>query len=88
MAKVVKRDETQEDDKTIIYMIVGFCVGAVIALLFFEYYWVGVGGGAGMLVGILASVVVDYFKTKNTPKETKVKKASTKSTKKTKKTVK
>ena len=88
MAKVVKRDETQEDDKTIIYMIVGFCVGAVIALLFFEYYWVGVGGGAGMLVGILASVVVDYFKNKNTPKETKVKKASTKSTKKTKKTVK
>ncbi len=71
MAKAVKRGKTEieaikeEDDKTIVYMIVGFCFGAIIALIFFEYYWVGVGGGAGMLLGILVSTVVDYSKSKN-----------------------
>ncbi len=79
MKKVVKRDEV-EDDKTIIYMIVGFCVGAIISLLCFEYYWVGVGGGAGMLVGILVSTVVDYLKAQNEEKviPAKVKKTSKK----------
>ena len=73
MAKAVKRGKVEveamkeEDDKTIIYMIVGFCLGAILALIFFEYYWVGVGGGAGMLGGILISVFVDYSKSKNTP---------------------
>ncbi len=88
MAKAVKRGKTEveaikeEDDKTIIYMIVGFCVGAIIALIFFEYYWVGVGGGAGMLLGILVSTVVDYKKAKN------VKVPVKKTTKKAKKAVK
>ena len=72
MAKEVKKGKKEieaikeEDDKTIIYMIVGFCFGAIVALIFFEYYWVGVGGGAGMLLGILISTVVDYSKSKNT----------------------
>lgn len=61
MAKDVKREISEEDDKTIIYMIVGFCVGVIISLIFFEYYWLGVGGGAGMLVGILISTLVDYL---------------------------
>ena len=61
----------EEDDKTIIYMIVGFCVGAIIALLCFEYFWVGVGGGAGMLVGILISTIVDYRKAKKAKAENK-----------------
>ncbi len=65
MAKAIKRVEAEEDDKTIIYMIVGFCIGALIALIFFEYYWVGVGGGAGMLAGILISTLVDYNKAKD-----------------------
>ena len=74
MAKEVKRGKKEaeiikeEDDKTIIYMIIGFCVGAIIALLCFEYYWVGVGGGAGMLVGILVSIIVDEAKAKNKSK--------------------
>ena len=78
MAKAVKRGKAEiniakeEDDKTIVYMIVGFCVGAIVALLFFEYYWVGVGGGAGMLLGILVSTFVDYQKAKKVPvKKTK-----------------
>lgn len=78
MAKAVKRGKAEiniakeEDDKTIVYMIVGFCVGAIVALLFFEYYWVGVGGGAGMLLGILVSTFVDYQKAKKAPvKKTK-----------------
>ena len=69
----------EDDDKTIIYMIVGFCVGAIVALIFFEYYWVGVGGGAGMLVGILVSTVVDYVKSSNV--EVPVKKTKKKSKK-------
>ncbi len=78
MAKVMKR-EVEENDNTIIYMIVGFCVGAIIALVFFEYFWVGVGGGVGMLLGILASVIADYFKAKNAPKvKTAVKKTPAK----------
>ena len=60
-------------------MIVGFCLGAIVALLFFEYYWVGVGGGAGMLLGILVSTFVDYTKAKNAPV---VKKAPVKKVKK------
>ena len=70
MAKEIKKGKKEieavkeEDDKTIIYMIIGFCLGAVIALLCFEYYWVGVGGGAGMLLGILVSTVVDFQKSK------------------------
>ena len=73
MAKAVKRGKAEieaikeEDDKTIIYMIVGFCFGAIVALIFFEYYWVGVGGGAGMLLGILVSTIVDYKKSKDVP---------------------
>ena len=67
MAKEVKRAKVEvkeEDDKTVIYMVVGFCLGAIIALIFFEYYWVGVGGGTGMILGILASTFVDYSKRK------------------------
>ena len=82
MAKAVKRGKKEieaikeEDDKTIIYMIVGFCFGAIVALICFEYYWVGVGGGAGMLLGILVSTIVDYVKTKEEPvKKTTKKKA-------------
>lgn len=63
MTKVVKREE--EKDKTIIYMIVGFCVGAIIALIFFEYFWVGVGGGAGMLLAILVATIVEYKEAKD-----------------------
>ena len=83
MATRVKREAVEEDDKTIIYMIVGFCVGALISLLFFEYYWVGVGGGAGMLIGIIASSVVDYMKAKNAPVAVAPKKVSKKSKPKT-----
>ena len=67
MAKVVKRDMVEEDDKTIYYMIIGFVVGALISLAFFEYYWVGVGGGTGMLLGIIVSTIVDYCKAKDKP---------------------
>lgn len=88
MAKAVKRGKAEieaikeEDDKTIIYMIVGFCVGAIVALIFFEYYWVGVGGGAGMLLGILISTVVDYKKAKAAPKVSPAKKTPAKKNKK------
>lgn len=84
MAKVTKREET---DKTVIYMIVGFCIGALIALIFFEYYWIGVGGGIGMLLAILVSTFVDYKKAKCVEEEKPkavTKKASAKAT--TKKT--
>jgi Ca2+/Na+ antiporter len=84
MAKVTKREET---DKTVIYMIVGFCIGALIALIFFEYYWIGVGGGIGMLLAILVSTFVDYKKAKEVEEENPkavTKKASAKTT--TKKT--
>ncbi len=66
MAKVTKREET---DKTVIYMIVGFCIGAIVALIFFEYYWIGVGGGIGMLLAILVSTFVDYRKAKEIEEE-------------------
>lgn len=66
MAKVTKREET---DKTVIYMIVGFCVGALVALIFFEYYWIGVGGGIGMLLAILVSTFADYKKAKEVEEE-------------------
>jgi len=67
MAKAVKREVIkEEDDKTIYYMLIGFGVGALVSLLFFEYYWVGVGGGTGMLLGIILSAIVDYTKAKNT----------------------
>lgn len=66
MAKVTKREET---DKTVIYMIVGFCIGAIVALIFFEYYWIGVGGGIGMLLAILVSTFVDYKKAKEVEEE-------------------
>ncbi len=87
MAKEIKKGKTEaeilkeEDDKTIIYMIVGFCVGAIVALVFFEYYWVGVGGGAGMLLGILVSTFVDYHKSKNAPKIAPAKKSNKKAKK-------
>lgn len=89
MTKVTKREET---DKTVIYMIVGFCIGAIVALIFFEYYWIGVGGGIGMLLAILVSTFVDYRKakeieeekpkavTKKTPSKTATKKTAAKKT--------
>ena len=65
MAKAIKREVVnEEDDKTVIYMIIGFCAGVLISLMFFEYYWAGVGGGTGMLVGIIISTIVDYKKQK------------------------
>ncbi len=77
MTKVVKRET---EDKTVTYMIVGFCVGAIISLIFFEYYWVGVGAGAGMLLSILVSAYVDFAKAKEVEEEKPLKKAPTKKT--------
>ena len=78
MTKVVKRGNEyliwpeslyrgENDDKTIYYMIIGFVVGALVSLAFFEYYWVGVGGGTGMLLGIIVATIVDYAKAKSKP---------------------
>ena len=64
-----------------------FCVGAIIALIFFEYYWVGVGAGVGMLLSIFVSAYVDFRKAKEEPVKVResrkvVVKATPKTTKK------
>lgn len=104
MTKVVKRGNEfskteslyrgEDDDKTIYYMIIGFVVGALVSLAFFEYYWVGVGGGTGMLLGIIVATIVDYSKAKRKPvavakkTEKKPAKKTTKKPSKAKKAVK
>lgn len=47
-------------DNTIIYMIVGAAVGAIVTLIFFEYYWGLLGIGVGLVLGVLVSTFVDY----------------------------
>ncbi len=63
MAKSKKVNK--EEDKTIIYMVVGFCIGVIVTLFMFEYYWIGVGGGVGMLVGVIASIISDSIVAKD-----------------------
>ena len=77
MTKVVKREA---EDKTVTYMIVGFCVGAIISFIFFDYYWIGVGAGAGMLLSILVSAYVDFVKAKEVAEIKPLKKAPAKKT--------
>ena len=76
MAKGRKKEV--QTDKTTIYMIVGFCIGAIIALVFFEYYWIGVGGGAGMLLAILVATLMEYKETKEQEEMLKEAKIATK----------
>ena len=69
-------------------MLVGAAVGAIVALAFFEYYWVGVGIGAGLLLGVLVSTFADYRNAQLQKEELElaaklVKKTSNKGTKKT-----
>lgn len=57
--KSYKAKKTIPDNIVVKYMVICGIIGAVITIIFFEHYWVGVGLGLGMIVGILVSAIIN-----------------------------
>ncbi len=46
----------KKETKPVPYMFVGFVVGVLVSIIFFEYYWAGVNGGIGIMLELLLQI--------------------------------